>query len=368
MPVQALQTGRTEPELAANEARDCRRHGFKQAIMIGTLALQSSPLPALLRMIEHLRPVRKNFWYGSTAGLLIFAAAFLLRDMPGWLTEQVPFITAYPAMLIATLVGGLRIGLMVVGMCLIAAWYVVLPPSASWTLSDDAGIVTLILFWMLAAAQLYFIDALDRAADAMTAERDRAGALFRDLQHCAANNMLLVAGLLQLQREAILGNPSNAAAAFDQVLTRLEVMSRIHQRLYDPEISQCQLTSYLKELVKDALQAVDASNIVCVLEVTQIDFEPARRMILSMIVHELVMNALKHAFPGRQSGIILLKLVCEEKTVVLSVQDDGTGFAGYPHGRASLGITIIHSLAAQLGGDVTWECTVGTAVRVAFPL
>jgi two-component system, sensor histidine kinase PdtaS len=336
--------------------------------MTGTLTSHRSPLPALLRMIGRLRPVRENFWYGSMAGLLIFATAFLVHDVSGGLVDQVPSIRFYPAVLIATLVGGLRIGAMVVGLRFMAAWAFVPPFASTWTLPDEAEAVALVLFWMLAAVQLYITDAFNHAVDALTTERDRAGARFRDLQRCVSSNMLLVAGLLQLQREATLVNPGNAASAFDRVRTRLDVMSRIHRRLCDPEIAQCPLTSYLKGVVKDALHAAHARNIVCVLEVTQIDFEPARKMNVSLLVHELVTNALKHGFGGRQDGIILLKLVREAKTAVLSVHDDGTGFAPCPHGKGSLGINIIHSLAVQLGGDVTWECFGGTTVRVAFPL
>jgi two-component sensor histidine kinase len=321
-------------------------------------------------MIGRLRPIRENIWYGSMAGLLIFATAFLLHDVSGRIMEQAPSIRFYPAILTATLVGGLRIGAMVAGLCFTAAWSFVLPPDSAWTLRDEAEAVALALSWMLAALQLYIIHTLNRAVDALTAERNRAGALFRELEHCVTNTMMLVTGWLQLQREAILANPGNAAAAFDQAQTRLEVISRIHRRLCDPADAQRPLTCYLKGLVNDALQAADAQNIVCVIEVTPIDLALAlaRKMTLSLLVHELVMNALKHAFRGRPDGIILLKLVREEKTVVLSVHDDGTGFAPYPHGKASLGISIIHSLAAQLGGDVTWECFDGTTVRVAFTL
>jgi two-component sensor histidine kinase len=346
----------------------CRQRGFKQAIMTGTLALQSSPLPVPLRMIGRLRPIRENIWYGSMAGLLIFATAFLLHNISDGLIDQVPSIRFYPAILIATLVGGLRIGAMVLGLRILAGWSLVPLLGSTWSIPDETGAVALVLFWMLAAVPLYILDALNRAVDGLTAERDRARSLFRELEHCVANTMMLIAGLLQMQREAILVNPGNAAAAFDQAQTRLEVMSRIHRRLCDPEDAQRPLTSYLKGLVKDALHITDARNIVCILEVARIDLALARRMLLSLLVHELVMNALKHAFGGRQAGTILLKLVCEEKNVVLSVQDNGAGFAPSPHGKASLGIKIIHSLAAQLGGDVTWECLGGTTVRVAFPL
>src|SRR6185503_17595180 len=168
--------------------------------------------------------------------------AFLLHNIPDGLMDQVPSIRFYPAILIATLVGGLRIGALVLGLRVLAGWSFVPLLGNTWTLPDETGAVALVLFWMLAAVPLYILDALNRAVDALAAERDRACALFRELEHCVANTMMLAAGSLQMQREAILVNPGNAAAAFDQAQARREAMSRIHRHLCDPDDAQRPLT------------------------------------------------------------------------------------------------------------------------------
>jgi two-component sensor histidine kinase len=85
------------------------------------------------------------------------------------------------------------------------------------------------------------------------------------------------------------------------------------------------------------------------------------------LINELITNSVKHGFAGRESGTITVKLDREAETLVLQVQDNGAGFAGEPSGGRSLGMTIIRSLAGQLGGEMSWSRAGGTTARLTFP-
>ena len=184
------------------------------------------------RVAERLRPVRNHPWLGLAAGLAVFAAGFALRYAAGAALDAVPFITLFPAILVAALIGGLRVGLIVA--VLFSGWYFFLPPAGSWAIRDGNTAAALIFFWITAGIQLYVIEALNRAVDGLSSERDRAAVLFRELQHRVANNMSFVASLLRLQRKQVEARPESALAVFDQAQARLETMARIHRRLYDP--------------------------------------------------------------------------------------------------------------------------------------
>ena len=75
---------------------------------------------------------------------------------------------------------------------------------------------------------------------------------------------------------------------------------------------------------------------------------------IGLIVTELVINALKHAFPDRHEGAILVKYEVEGAHWRLSVSDDGVGRTdeGAEAARTGLGTSIVESLARQLGGRV----------------
>ena len=73
-----------------------------------------------------------------------------------------------------------------------------------------------------------------------------------------------------------------------------------------------------------------------------------------MIVTELVINALKHAFPSGEAGEILVIYDAEGPGWTLSISDNGTGAADVtaerPH--TGLGTSIVEALARQLGATV----------------
>ena len=320
------------------------------------------------RVAERLRPVRAHPWLGYAAGLAVFAVGFLLRSAAGARLDAVPFITLFPAILVAALVGGVWPGLVVAVLSFFSGWYYFLPPAGSWAITDWNTVAALIFFWVTAGIQLYVIEALNRAVDRLSAEHDRVGVLFRELQHRVANNMSFIASLLRLQRGQVEKKPESALAVFDQAQTRLETMARIHRRLYDPESADLPLTAYFEGLVKDILEASGAKNIVCVVEVVPTKFDLARLVTLSLLINELVTNAVKHGLAGRESGTISVRLEHEADSYVLAVEDNGKGMADERAGSGvSLGLTIIRSLAAQLGGDVNWSGSGGTRARVAFP-
>ena len=76
---------------------------------------------------------------------------------------------------------------------------------------------------------------------------------------------------------------------------------------------------------------------------------------LGLIVTELVINALKHAFPsGCAQGAILVKYENDESGWRLSVSDngDGIGEAGANGVHTGLGTSIVEALAQQLNAKV----------------
>ena len=76
-------------------------------------------------------------------------------------------------------------------------------------------------------------------------------------------------------------------------------------------------------------------------------------MSIGLIVTELVINALKHAFPGQRRGHIDVAYRADGPNWLLSVSDDGVGFPKDPGSApAGLGTSIVQALAQQLRADV----------------
>lgn len=80
---------------------------------------------------------------------------------------------------------------------------------------------------------------------------------------------------------------------------------------------------------------------------------PANRSVsLGLITTELVINALKHAFPEGRSGKIRVAYEEQRGSWSLEVSDDGTGMAPGVKAVAGLGTSIVQALARQLDATV----------------
>jgi len=90
---------------------------------------------------------------------------------------------------------------------------------------------------------------------------------------------------------------------------------------------------------------------------------------LGLIVTELVINALKHAFPGNRGGKIVVDYHAHQDGWTMSVTDDGIGMKGGRKGApAGLGSSLVEALAKQLRADVRIaRAKPGTAVSVIHP-
>jgi two-component sensor histidine kinase len=87
---------------------------------------------------------------------------------------------------------------------------------------------------------------------------------------------------------------------------------------------------------------------------------------LGIIVNELLTNAMKYAFPGRDTGIIRVSCEKRENKVFLVVHDDGIGL---PEGfdieqSTGLGMNLVRMLCRQLDGTVRIENDNGAKVTL----
>jgi two-component sensor histidine kinase len=95
---------------------------------------------------------------------------------------------------------------------------------------------------------------------------------------------------------------------------------------------------------------------------------------LGLIVTELVINALKHAFPNDRSGAIVVSYRSSALDWNLAVADDGVGIPQGPSPpKPGLGTSIVEALARQLDADVELASghkgtTVSVTHKYAVPL
>jgi two-component sensor histidine kinase len=89
---------------------------------------------------------------------------------------------------------------------------------------------------------------------------------------------------------------------------------------------------------------------------------------LTLIVNELVQNALEHAFNGRSKGVIEVSLGHAPEELIIVVRDDGTGLP--PNYKPGLGLEIAQALVTDdLRGGMKFHQLPagGTEVSIRIP-
>ena len=107
------------------------------------------------------------------------------------------------------------------------------------------------------------------------------------------------------------------------------------------------------------------------LSLTPMLIQTDRAVSVGLIVNELVSNALKHGFPGQQTGQVEVNIrEHEDNWVELSISDDGEGIPrDLDIARTdSLGLQLVNLLAQQLHGQLDIRRAKPTRFSLRFQL
>ncbi|KMO32419.1 ATPase [Methylobacterium variabile] len=327
-------------------------------------------------MVQATERLRAQALLGDLVAFGATVAALALRlAVDDVLPPGFPYLTFFPAVILTTFFCGLRPGITCAVLSGLSAWYFFLPPSQTFVLTAQSALA-LAFYVFIVGVDIALIHIMHMASARLRQERavtaglyEQQRTMFQELQHRVANNMQFVAALLTLQKRRAGADPQAALAALDEARVRLETISRIHRRLYDPDRINLPIGQYLQELCSDLLDATGARNIVCLVDVPPVRFDLTRLTTLSLLVVEVVTNALKHAFPDGARGTITIRLeTAAPERMVLTIADDGRGIPAdfNPETSRSLGLRIAQGLAAQLDGTLTYAGGTGTRVTLDF--
>jgi len=332
------------------------------------------PKPLLKRTLS-LPLLRRRPLAGYAVAAAAFGIAFYLRDLlDPVLPSGFPFLTFFPAVVVASLAAGTIPGLAVSALSLASAWLFFMPTAPSAGL-DAQTALALCLFAFVALVDVLLIHVVAGALDHLREERARSQSLadtreslFRELQHRISNNLQLVSGLMRMQRGRV-ADPE-ARKVLEEAANRLVLIGKLHRHLNDPSGTPVGFDAFLQTLCSDLIEASGARNVVCLVRADPVALGPDRTIPLALVASELVGNALAHGLAGREGGTITVTLDTQaDGWLALSVADDGAGLApGFdPVRGGSLGLRIVRALATQVGGEFALFNQGGAVGRLAFP-
>ena len=178
--------------------------------------------------------------------------------------------------------------------------------------------------------------------------------LFQELQHRVANSLQIIASVL-IQSARTVPSPEIKGYLFD-AHSRVMSVAALQRQLAVTHADEVNLRVYFTELCESigASMIHDREKLTLTVEADESTARADVSVSLGLIVTELVINALKHAFPGPGGGAIVVDYRSDDSDWRLSVKDDGVGMATGPlPAKAGLGTSIVEALARQLEADVT---------------
>ena len=178
--------------------------------------------------------------------------------------------------------------------------------------------------------------------------------MLREMEHRVANSLQIIASILLLKAKSVSSQETRQELhdAHKRVMSIAEVQKHLHST---GGLDQIEVSTYLEKLCSGlARSMVKDQGSITVKVIAEGGVVPSSVAVsLGLIVTELVINAIKHAFPGnRTDGLILVTYERDDADWKLVVSDNGVGKSELTDETPGLGITIIGALAKQLGAKV----------------
>jgi two-component sensor histidine kinase len=189
--------------------------------------------------------------------------------------------------------------------------------------------------------------------------------LLRELQHRVKNNLQMITALIRMEVRNLPGE----RARFDRLASRIEALALLYKSLSEQGITgEIDLGIYLSQVASAQMsaQAVEGIRLDLKIDTWPVSINVA--MPTGLVVNELLMNALKHGFKGRNGGTITLHSLVDDKGCQVVIADDGVGL---PEGvkwpqPGKLSSLIVQSLRENAKAAVDVKSDPGRGVRVTI--
>jgi two-component sensor histidine kinase len=213
---------------------------------------------------------------------------------------------------------------------------------------DDGDITRVRL--LLAVSDVTFARAEARQKDDLIREK---AILLQEVQHRVANSLQIIASVLMQSARKV--QSEEARGHLQDAHHRVLSIAAVQRHLAVSSLNDVALRPYFVQLCESLAASMIPDPNVLSIEVTADDsaVDANKSVSLGLIVTELVINALKHAFPGHARGKIVVDYRSDGRNWSLSVKDDGIGMpTGTRKAKAGLGTGIIEALATHLGSSI----------------
>jgi two-component sensor histidine kinase len=189
--------------------------------------------------------------------------------------------------------------------------------------------------------------------------------LLQEIQHRVKNNLQMITALMRLEARNAKGLADTTP--FQRLAGRIEAIKLLYGLLTDHgHGGEIDLGVYLGEVASAVLHTHAVEGIRLNLKVDAYPVSVNVAMPTGLVVNELLTNALKYAFVGRDGGTITLESLSDGNGCQILIADDGVGLpigVEWPK-RGKLSALIVQSLRENAKARVEVDSSPGQGMRV----
>ncbi len=190
--------------------------------------------------------------------------------------------------------------------------------------------------------------------------------LLKEVHHRVKNNLQIVSSLLNLQTSKI--TDVSILENMEVTQKRIQSIALVHEMLYkSPDLSQINMLDYI-EILSENITQVSGFGVYIKLDIDvpkDIFLDLERATPCGLILNELLTNAIKYAFEGKQVGIISIEMKQNQEKYYITVEDDGKGI-DIKEVDKSVGLNLVKILSTQIDGDFKISNNIGAKFELTF--
>lgn len=191
--------------------------------------------------------------------------------------------------------------------------------------------------------------------------------LLRELQHRVTNNLQMITALIRMESRTILDG--TMVERFDRLAGRIEALSLLYRSLSaSADQTTIDLGVYLSGIASAVMRAHAVEGIRLDLQVDTWPVSVNVAMPAGLVVNELMINALKHAFPEDRGGTISLHSLVDDAGCCVVIADDGVGLEDenqWPK-PGKLSAMIVQALRYNANASLEVKTAPGEGMRVTI--
>ena len=304
------------------------------------------------RLSGRLPPILVELAVGIAFALIVVGTRASLSFIAG---DRSPYAFNFLGIVLAAVVAGWRGGLVTLVVSQLLTWYFIVEPQWTFTAGDYDRLGALILSTISQGLILLIIALYQREVAKGVAEREKRmdllGRALEEIDHRTRNNYQTVLALVQLQAQR--SKDGGVQEALQQVADRIKAVTRAteHLAVRSEDLGTVRLRAHLCELCEQVERGLSRDGVRVECDVEDLAASTEKAIYLSIIVNELVTNALKHAFAEEAfEGVIRVSSEQHSKGVTIIVEDNGRGLQRTPvKSKGGLGSRLVERFAKELG-------------------